>query len=107
MKALKIKKGDSAVGPSVETVKDASYALSRPLFVYVSVKSLERPEVKKFAEFYISSVTTLATEVKYVPFEASLYELVKARLDKKTPGSMFGGEAETHQTLADVLKAAQ
>lgn len=107
MKSLKIKKGENAIGPSIETVKDGSYALSRPLFFYVSVKSLEKPEVKKFAEFYVTSVATLATEVKYVPFESSLYELVKARLDKKTVGSMFGGDAETHQKLDEVLKAAQ
>jgi len=106
MKALKIKKGDAAIGPSIATVKDGSYALSRPLFFYVSVKSLEKPEVKKFAEFYVGSVSLLATEVKYVPFEASLYDLVKARLEKKTTGSMFGGDAETHQKLDEVLKAA-
>jgi phosphate transport system substrate-binding protein len=106
MKALKIKKGDAAVGPSVATVKDGSYALSRPLFFYVSVKSLEKPEVKKFAEFYVASVSILATEVKYVPFENSLYELVKARLEKKTTGSMFSGDAETHQKLEEVLKGA-
>ena len=107
MKALKIKKGEAAIGPSVESVKDGSYALSRPLFVYVSLKSLEKPEVKKFAEFYVTSVAELATEVKYVPFEPALYDLVKARLAKKTPGSMFGGDAETHQKLEEVLKAAQ
>ena len=107
MKALKIKKGDAAVGPSIATVKDSSYALSRPLFVYVSVKSLEKPEVKKFAEFYVASAVILATEVKYVPFESSLYDLVKARLAKKSAGSMFAGEAETHQKLEEVLKAAQ
>ena len=28
------------------------------------------------------------------------------RLAKKTPGSMFTGEAETHQKLEDVLKGA-
>ncbi|QDU28599.1 Phosphate-binding protein PstS precursor [Anatilimnocola aggregata] len=107
MKALKIKKGDAdAVGPSAATVKDGSYALSRPLFVYVSLKSLERPEVAKFSEFYLDTVTALATEVKYVPFEPALYELVKDRLAKKLPGSMFGGEAETHQSLEEALKAA-
>ena len=106
MKALKIKKGETAIGPSIETVKDSSYALSRPLFFYVSVKSLEKPEVKKFAEFYVASVSILATEVKYVPFENSLYDLVKGRLEKKTAGSMFGGSAETHQKLGDVLKSA-
>jgi phosphate transport system substrate-binding protein len=106
MKALKIKKGDSAVGPSLETVKNASYPLSRPLFIYVSKKSLEKPEVLKFAEFYIENVTTLATEVKYVPFEESLYELVRDRLKTKKTGSLFGGDAETHQTLAEALKAS-
>ena len=106
MKALKIKKGEAAVGPSVETVKDSSYPLSRPLFTYVSIKSLEKPEVKKFIDFYLASTPILATEVKYVPFEAPLYELGKARLDKKTVGSMFGGGAETHQKMEDALKAA-
>lgn len=105
MKALKIKKGEAAIGPSIASVKDGSYALSRPLFVYVSLKSLERPEVKKFAEFYVASVTILATEVKYVPFESGVYDLVKERLAKKTAGSMFSGDAETHQKLEEVLKA--
>ncbi|WP_254508894.1 PstS family phosphate ABC transporter substrate-binding protein [Anatilimnocola floriformis] len=106
MKALKIKKGEVTVGPSIASVKDGSYALSRPLFFYVSVKSLEKPEVKKFAEFYVASVSILATEVKYIPFEDSLYTLVKARLDQKTTGSMFGGGAETHQKLDEALKGA-
>jgi phosphate transport system substrate-binding protein len=106
MKALKIKKGEAAVGPSVETVKDASYPLSRPLFIYVSKKSLDKPEVLKFTEFYLDSVTTLAAEVKYVPFETALYDLVKERLKKRQTGSLFGGDAETHQTLTDALKAA-
>jgi phosphate transport system substrate-binding protein len=107
MKALKIKKGDEGpIEPSPATVKDGSYPLSRPLFLYFSTKSLERPEVQKFAEFYLDSVTALATEVKYVPFEASVYDLVKERLAKKKTGSMFGGGAETHQKLEEALKAS-
>ena len=106
MKALKIKKGENAVAPSAATVKDGSYPLSRPLFIYISLKSLERPEVQKFSEFYLDTITALATEVKYVPFETPLYDLVKDRLAKKKAGSMFGGEAETHQSLEEALKAA-
>jgi hypothetical protein len=63
--------------------------------------------VKKFAEFYVTSVSKLATEVKYVPFEDSMYDLIKARLETRTVGSMFGGDAETHQKLEEVLKSAQ
>ncbi|WP_425619352.1 PstS family phosphate ABC transporter substrate-binding protein [Anatilimnocola sp. NA78] len=107
MKALKIKKGENAIAPSAATVKDGSYPLSRPLFVYISLKSLERPEVQKFSEFYLDTITALATEVKYVPFESALYDLVKDRLAKKKTGSMFGGDAETHQSLEEALKAAQ
>ncbi len=105
MKALKIKKGGAAIGPSIETVKDGSYALSRPLFIYISLKSLDKPEVQKFADFYLATVTILATEVKYVPFEPALYDLVRYRLAQKKTGSIFGGEAETHQKLAEALKA--
>ena len=56
------------VGPSEKTVMDASYApLARPIFIYVSKKALQRPEVKAFAEFYLENAADLAKEVKYIP----------------------------------------
>ena len=39
-----------------ETVADGTYApLSRPLFIYVNNKELERPEVYDFIAFYLSN----------------------------------------------------
>jgi phosphate transport system substrate-binding protein len=65
LKALKIK----GVGPSIETAKTGSYMpLSRPLFIYVSSKSLARPEVQEFLRFYIEQTSTeLVREIGYVP----------------------------------------
>ena len=58
----------TAVLPSRETVENGTYyPLSRPLLIYVSAKSAERPEIKEFTQFYLKKVGVLATEVKYIP----------------------------------------
>jgi phosphate transport system substrate-binding protein len=65
LKALKV----NGVGPSIETAKTGTYSpLSRPLFIYVSSKSLARPEVQAFLRFYIEQTSTdLVREIGYVP----------------------------------------
>lgn len=94
-----------AVGPAAETVINGTYApLSRPLFIYVNKKSLEtRPEVKQFVEFYVQKAAELSAEVKYVPLPSEAYSLVKARLDKKETGTVFGEHA-VGLRIEDVLK---
>jgi phosphate transport system substrate-binding protein len=57
----------SCVKPSTETIQDASYFLSRPLFMYPSDKALERPEVKAFMEFVVNNAADIATAAKIVP----------------------------------------
>jgi hypothetical protein len=57
LKALPIveKEGKPAVSPSAETVLDGTYQpLARPIFIYVNAKSLAKPEVKKFVDFYMT-----------------------------------------------------
>jgi len=68
LKALEIDNGDGCVAPSVETAQDGSYApLSRPLFIYLSDKAAERPEVTDFVNFYIENIDDIVTEAQYVP----------------------------------------
>ena len=46
--------GDGPVAPSLETIRNGTYQpLSRPLFIYVSSKSLDRPEVLEFATYFL------------------------------------------------------
>ena len=48
-------------------MKDGTYApLSRPLFIYVNSKLLQRPEGKAFVQFYLENAADLAVKAKYV-----------------------------------------
>ncbi len=88
-------KTGKAVLPSEASVKDGTYApLSRPIFIYVSTKSLERPEVRKFVEFYLTHGPDLVKEVKYVALPSDAYEKGLQRLKKGEKGTAFGGHSE-------------
>lgn len=70
LRSIPIKPADDAeaVDPSLETIFDGSYApLSRPLFLYVKNKAMDRPEVAKFVRFYLDNVTEFSKEAGYVP----------------------------------------
>ena len=93
-----------AVLPSEKSVIDGSYnPLSRPIFIYVSGKSLEKPEVRQFVDFYMKNVPALASEVKYVPLPAKAYEANMEHLDRKKLGTVFGGEAEVGVTIEELI----
>ena len=68
IKAAEIDSGSGCVAPSTETVQSGEYKpLSRPLFIYPSDKSLERPEVKAFVEFYLANQEKITEQALYVP----------------------------------------
>ncbi|TPE44971.1 PstS family phosphate ABC transporter substrate-binding protein [Pontibacter mangrovi] len=67
--------GKGAIAPSLETVKDGSYApLSRPLFIYVNSKAASTPAVVDFVNFYLESAPELSQEVGYIPLPAEMYK---------------------------------
>jgi phosphate transport system substrate-binding protein len=91
--------------PSLEAVEKGSYSpLARPIFIYVSTKSLARPEVKEFVEYYMKNGGALAKEVKYVPLPAKAYALAWEHVQKGKKGTVFGGIAEVGVTIDELLK---
>lgn len=67
LKLVSVDSGNGCVTPTSETIENGTYSpLSRPLFIYVSKQSLERPEVKAFVEFYLDNAAELAQEVGYI-----------------------------------------
>ena len=75
LKLVSVDSGGGCVEPSVETIASGEYSpLSRPLFIYVSKRSLERAEVRSFVEFYMENGSALTEEVGYVPLEAMRYQ---------------------------------
>ena len=94
-----------AVAPSMEAVEAGSYApLSRPIFIYVSSKALEKPEVKEFVQYYLRHGGALAKEVKYVPLPAKSYQLAWEHVQKGKKGTVFGGSAEVGVTIEELLR---
>ena len=94
-----------AVEPSMEAVLKGSYnPLARPIFIYVNAKSLAKPEVKEFVEYYLKNGAKLAKEVKYVPLPDSAYKTALDHLHRGKKGTVFGGTAEAGVTIEELLK---
>jgi len=105
LKAVAIDIGKGAVSPSAKTVEDGSYQpLSRPIFIYVSKKSLDKPEVKEYVEFYLKNAPKLVKDVKYVALPPSAYTVGLEHLKKGKIGTVFGGTAEVGVRIEDLLK---
>ena len=106
LKAVPIvaKAGAAAVGPSDKTVEDGSYQpLSRPIFIYVKAKSLERQEVRDFVEFYLKNAAKLIKEVRYIALPKKAYELAMEHVAKKKIGTVFGGTAEVGVKIEELM----
>ncbi len=98
------KAGKPAVAPSVESVVDGTYQpLARPIFIYVNVKSMAKPEVKEFAEYYLTHAEKLSKEVKYVPLPAKYYTMGMNRLKSMQKGTVFAGHADMGVKLDDLF----
>ena len=105
LKAVPIDTGKGPVTPSPKTVEDGTYQpLSRPIFIYVSKKAMDKPEVKEFVEFYLKNAPLLVKQVKYVPLPQSVYTTGSEHLKKGKVGTMFGGEAEVGVKIEDLMK---
>jgi len=106
LKAVPIvsKGGSRSVPPSLETVMDGTYQpLARPIFIYVSDKSMEKPEVKEFIEYYLKNATKLVKEVGYVPLSPQHYVQALKNFSSKKLGSGFGGKNEVGIRVEELL----
>jgi phosphate transport system substrate-binding protein len=106
LKAVPIieKAGAPAVSPSFDTVKDGTYQpYARPIFIYVNVAALDKPEVKSFVDFYLEKAPALIPQVKYVPLPEKAYTLAKANVAKRKIGTGFGGVAEVGVSVEELL----
>jgi phosphate transport system substrate-binding protein len=96
--------GAGAIAPSPDSIRTGTYQpLSRPVFIYVSMKAAERGEVQKFIDFYLKNADNLVREVNYVGLGGNAYTLVGDRFAKRTPGSVFSGVNTVGVTIDQLL----
>jgi phosphate transport system substrate-binding protein len=108
LKIVGVDAGHGAVLPSEQTINDGTYSpLSRPVFIYVSTKSADRPEVKSFVNFFLNDGPALVKEVGYVPLPAAVYDLARVRFSERKTGTVFGGEGHKVGMKLEELIAAR
>ena len=69
LKALQVDGGSGCVAPSVASAQDGSYTpLSRPLFMYVKLSSLQSATaLADFVRYALENAATIASEAQFVP----------------------------------------
>jgi phosphate transport system substrate-binding protein len=84
IKEIQIDGGDGCVGPTIETVADGSYPLSRSLYIYVDRATLQsNPAMRAFVDLYVSDegLNTAVQTVGYIPIPAERQGETRATWD--------------------------
>jgi phosphate transport system substrate-binding protein len=93
------------VKPSLEAVTAGTYnPLARPLFIYVSTKAAEKPEVKEYIEFLMTKGAPLVKEVKYLPLPDAAYATAHKHFKDGRLGTVFGGVPEVGVSVDELMK---
>ncbi len=104
LKAVAVDGGKGAILPSPQAVENGTYApLSRPIFIYANAKSVEKPEVRAFVEFYLKNASALVKQVKYISLPADAYEMALGNFQKKKLGTAFGGKSDVGLKIQELL----
>ena len=105
LKAVAVDGGKGPVPPSPEAVENGTYSpLSRPIFIYVNAKSIDKPEIREFVEFYLKNAPKLVKEVKYVQLPQKAYDMAGEHFKHKRIGTVFGGEESVGLKIEELMK---
>ena len=78
---VKVDGGDGCVDPTTETIQSGEYKpLSRPLFMYPALKSLEKPQVKAFMDYVLENQEAIAESAQIVPMNQAQADEAKTAL---------------------------
>ncbi len=100
--------GTGAVLPNYDEVVKGTYQpLSRPIFIYVSIKALTKPEIKSFVDFYLANAGTMSKEVGYIALPDDVYSLVTERFKNNKKGSVYAADTEKGVTIKELLEKEQ
>ncbi|MBA2280738.1 MAG: substrate-binding domain-containing protein [Acidimicrobiia bacterium] len=90
IKEIAVDGGDGCIEPSIETIADGSYPLSRSLYIYVNAANAEENSaLAEYVDFYVqsSSLTDLVSQAGYVPLPDDRATAATERWTARTPGS--------------------
>jgi phosphate transport system substrate-binding protein len=104
LKAVSIDGGNGPVAPSRANVENNTYTpLSRPIFIYVSERAAQRPEVRQFVSFYLSN-PQLVDEVGYIRLPQEGYTLARGLLERNQLGTRFANRNTVGVSIQELLR---
>ena len=105
LKLLAVDNGKGAILPSTQTVEKNQYQpLSRPLFIYVNLRSSSNRRVLgKFVTLYINRVSKVADSVGYVPLPEAVRDINYINFNRGKTGTVFSGKARINSKISDLL----
>lgn len=81
--------GKGPILPTYDNILKGTYQpLSRQIFIYVSKKSADKPEVQRFVRFYMKNAGMLSKEVGFVALSEKAYSAGIQRFEKGMTGSV-------------------
>jgi phosphate transport system substrate-binding protein len=86
LKALEVDDGSGCVAPSVESAQNDTYTpLSRPLYMYVKLSSLQDSEsLTDFVSYTLENAGAIATEAQFVPLSQEQIDEQAQKLEDAT-----------------------
>jgi len=106
VRAIPIDGGGGAIAPSRATIESGVYApLSRPLFIYVRISSLQEPEVRAFVDWVLTTGRLLVDDptVGYVRLPKALYTASLGRVSRGVATGALMETAPAGATLVDLF----
>ncbi|GAB4472135.1 MAG: PstS family phosphate ABC transporter substrate-binding protein [Elainellaceae cyanobacterium] len=104
LKAVAIDNGNGPVAPSRANVENNTYVpLSRPIFIYVSERAAQRPEVRQFVSFYLSN-PQLVDETGYIRLPQEGYTLARGLLERNQLGTRFANRNTVGVSIQELLR---
>jgi phosphate transport system substrate-binding protein len=99
--------GGDPVAPSADTVRSGAYQpFTRPLLVYINLRSLRREAVSDYADFLLARAPRIVPEFGYIALSEDGYAAVVRRLERRVAGTALAG-LEPGQFRLDLIEAAE
>jgi ABC-type phosphate transport system substrate-binding protein len=95
VKAFEVDSGDGCVAPSEETIADASYPISRSLYIYVNKqKASDKPALEAFVDFYMTDagLNTAVTDAGYVVLPSDRLSATQGTWESEGPSGDPGAD---------------
>ncbi len=109
LKLIEVDDGDGPVRPGRETIEGGEYTpLTRSLYSYVSLDSLERAEVEAFARFYFEPIDEEGRQADIVDDDEELvwtqWAARRAGYNASQPETVAENEAKLREAIAEVTE---